>query len=187
MATGSGTLRQLTLRGQDAAVAVIDVAGGTLTLDGCEVAAAAKAALAVCGASAAVWMRHGRIRNSAGLGVVISDGATGTFERTVIEHVGSDGVTISSGADPAFSECTISDVKGIGVAARDNARGVVAGCEIPRITRAGGAVCECSSTRMTSARLHDTPEVGGLGTSGARPRLSECGTLHTGPRRTGLG
>jgi len=174
MATGSATLRQLTLRGQDAAVAVIDVPGGTLTLDGCEVAAAAKAALAVCGAAAAVWMRHGRIRNSAGLGVVISDGATGTFERTVIEHVGSDGVTISSGADPSFSECTISDVKGIGVAARDNARGVVAGCEITRITGAAVALRECSSTRMTSAWIHDTSDVGVLITSAARPVLEDC-------------
>ena len=60
------------------------------------------------------------------------------FERTAIEHVGSDGVTISSGADPASRDCTISNVHGIGVgvATAGNARGVIQGCEIARITGA---------------------------------------------------
>jgi hypothetical protein len=38
-------------------------------------------------------MHAGRIRNPAGLGAVIPDGAGGTFERTAIEHVGSGGVS----------------------------------------------------------------------------------------------
>jgi SpoVK/Ycf46/Vps4 family AAA+-type ATPase len=180
MASGSVTLNQLILRGRDAALPAVDVAGGSLTLDRCEVAAVARAGIQVCGARAAVVMRDGRVRNSAGLGVVISDSASGTFERTVIEHVGSDGVTITSGADPAFRECTISDVQGVGVATGDNARGVVQGCEITRVSGAAVAFRESSSTRMTSAWIHDTSDVGVLITSAARPVLEDCEIRDTG-------
>jgi SpoVK/Ycf46/Vps4 family AAA+-type ATPase len=180
MAAGSATLRQLTLHGRDAAVAVTDVTGGSLTLDRCEVMAAARAALDVRGASAMVTMTGGRVRNSAGLGVVISSGASGTFERTVIEHVGSDGVTISTGADPAFRDCKISDVQGVGLATRDNARGLIQGCEITRITGAAAAFRDGSSTRMSSAWIHDTWDIGVLIASGARPVLEDCEVRDTG-------
>ncbi|HMH91757.1 MAG TPA: right-handed parallel beta-helix repeat-containing protein [Streptosporangiaceae bacterium] len=180
MAAGSATLRQLTLHGRDAATAVTDVTGGSLTLDRCEVMAAAKAALEVRGVAATVTMTGGRVRNSAGHGVVISGGARGTFERTVIEHVGSDGVTISSGADPAFRDCKITDVQGVGLATRDNARGLIQGCEITRITGAAAAFREGSSTRMSSAWIHDTWDIGVLVASGARPVLEDCEVRDTG-------
>ncbi len=180
MTAGSSTLRRLTLSGRDAAAAVIDVTGGSLTLEGCEVTAAARAAIETRGAAAAVFMRDGRVRNSAGAGVVICDGAGGTFERTVIEHVSSDGVAISSGADPAFRDCTIRDVQGTGLVASDNARGVVQGCEITRITGPAVVFSQNSSTRMSSAWIHDTWDVGVLVTSAARPLLEDCEIRDTG-------
>jgi SpoVK/Ycf46/Vps4 family AAA+-type ATPase len=180
MMAGSSTLRRLTLCGRDAAAAVVDVTGGSLTLEGCEVTAAARAAIETRGTGAAVFMRDGRVRNSAGAGVAICDGAGGTFERTVIEHVRSDGVAISSGADPAFRYCTISDVQGTGLVASDNARGVIQGCEITRITGPAVAFGQNSSTRMTSAWIHDTWDVGVLVTTGARPLLEDCEIRDTG-------
>ncbi len=174
MISGSATLRRLTLGGRDSAAAVIDVTGGSLSLDQCEVAAAGRAAIEARGPDATVSMHGGRVRNSAGLGVVISAAANGTFERVVIEHVRSDGVTISSGADPAFRDCTVSDVQGSGFEARDNARGVISGCEITRIAGPAVAFRERSSTRMASARIHDTRDVGVLVTSGARPLIEDC-------------
>jgi SpoVK/Ycf46/Vps4 family AAA+-type ATPase len=180
MAAGSVTLRRITVHGRDATSAAADVTGGSLTLDHCEVTAAARAAIDVHGSAATVSMSSGRVRNSAGLGVVISDGASGTFERTLIEHVGSDAVTISSGADPAFRDCTISDIQGVGVVTRDNARGLLQGCEITRITGAAVALREGSSTRLTSAWIHDTWDVGVLVTSAARPVLEDCEVRDTG-------
>ena len=177
---GSATLRQLILRGQDPMTAVTEVSGGSLTLDQCEVRAAARAAVEIRGSGAAMLMRGGRVRNSAGLGVVVADGATGTFERTVIEHVSADAVTISSGADPAFRDCTISDVQGTGLTTTDNARGIVAGCEITRITGAAVVLRESSSTRLTSAWIHDTQDVGVLIASAARPVLEDCEIRDTG-------
>ncbi len=180
MTAGSATLRQLSLGGHDATAAVIDVAGGSLSLDQCEVAATARAAIEARGAGATVSMSGGRVRNSAGLGVVISDGANGTFERAVIEHVSSDGVTISSGADPAFRDCTVSDVQGTGFEARDNARGVIQGCEITRIAGPAVAFRESSTTRMASAWVHDTWDVGVLVASAARPLIEDCEIRATG-------
>ena len=180
MTTGSATVRRVTLHGRDATCAAAEVTGGSLTLDHCEVTAAARAAIEVRGGSAAVSMNGGRVRNSAGLGVVICDGASGTFERTAIEHVRSDGVTISSGADPAFRDCTISDVQGAGIAARDNARGLLQGCDITRITGAAVALREGSVTRMSSAWIHDTWDVGIQISSSARPVLEDCEVRDTG-------
>ena len=180
MTSASAMLRQLVLRGQDPATAVTSVTGGSLTLDQCAVEATARAAIEVRGTSAAVLMRGGQVRNAAGLGVVITDGATGTFERTVIQNVGSDGVTISAGADPAFRECTISDVQGIGLTTADNARGVVQGCEITRVSGPAVALQESCSTRMSSAWIHDTHDVGVLIASGARPVLEDCEIRDTG-------
>ncbi|HUD37601.1 MAG TPA: right-handed parallel beta-helix repeat-containing protein [Streptosporangiaceae bacterium] len=180
VAAGSVTLRQIIVRGSDSALPVVDVAGGTLTMDHCDIDAAAKAGLLARGAGVAVIMNDGRLRNSAGLGVVICEGASGTFEKAVIEHVSSDGVTIASGADPAFRQCTISDIKGMGFAARDNARGLIQGCEITRISGVAVAFGERSSTRMNSAWIHDTGDVGVLVASGARPVLEDCEIRDTG-------
>jgi SpoVK/Ycf46/Vps4 family AAA+-type ATPase len=180
LGAGSATLRQLVLGGRDPVTAAVEVAGGSLTLDQCEVTAAAKIAIETKGADAAVFVHGGRIRNSAGHGVVVTDGASGKFERTVIEHVASDGVTVRSGADPAFRECTISDVQGTGFTASDSARGVVHGCEITRITGPAVALGENSSTRMTSAWIHDTADIGVLISSGARPLLEDCEIRDTG-------
>ncbi len=180
VAAGSATLRQVILRGHDAALPAVEVAGGSLTLDHCEIDAAAKAGLQARGPGVCVVMNGGRVRNSAGLGVIITEGASGTFEQTVIEHVSSDGVTIASGADPAFRQCTISDVKGVGVTTRDSARGMLQACEITRISGVAVAFRECSSTRMNSAWIHDTADVGVLVTSGARPVLEDCEVRDTG-------
>ncbi len=177
---GSATLRQLIVRGLDAAQAAVAVAGGSLTLDRCEIDAAAKAGLLARGAGVTVVMTNGKVRNSAGLGVVICEGASGTFDKTVIEHISSDGVTIASGADPAFRQCTISDVRGMGIAARDNARGSIQGCEITRITGAAVAFGERSATRLNSVWIHDTGDVGVLVSSGARPVLEDCEIRDTG-------
>ena len=166
-------LRRLTLRSRDPSAAVIDVTAGALALERCDIIAAARAAIEVRGEASTVTVRSGRIVNSAGHGVVISDGARGTFERVTIERVESDAVTISAGADPVFRECTISDIRGTGVSARDNAQGSLYGCELTRITGPAVAVMEASSTRLTSASIHDTSGVGVL-VAGARPVLEDC-------------
>ena len=180
VAAGSATLRQITMRGFDAALPAVAVTGGSLTLDRCEIDAAAKAGLPARGSGASVVMSEGRVRNSSGLGVIICENASGTFENAAIEHVSADGVTIASGADPAFRQCTIRDVKGIGFAARDNARGSVSGCEFSRIGGTAVAFGERSSTRMNSTWVHDTDDIGVLVTSAARPVLEDCEIRDTG-------
>jgi SpoVK/Ycf46/Vps4 family AAA+-type ATPase len=173
LAHGAVRLHGLSLRSRDSAVAVVNVTGGTLSLEQCDVTASGQAAIQVHGETAVVTAHDGRVGNSAGLGIVISDGAQGVFERVVIERVGSDGVTISGGADPAFRECTISDIQGAGVAAR-GARGSLDGCELTRITGPAVAVMEASSTRLRSTSIHDTSGVGILVTDTARPVVEDC-------------
>ncbi len=156
VAAGSAELRQVILRGRDATLPAVDVTGGSLTLDHCEIDAAAKAGLQARGTGAAVVMNGGRVRNSAGLGVVVTDGASGTFEQAVIEHVSADGVMISAGADPAFRQCTISDVGDVGVLVTSGARPVLEDCEV-----------------------RDTGSHGMLLTEGADPVVRRCSVTRT--------
>jgi SpoVK/Ycf46/Vps4 family AAA+-type ATPase len=173
LAQGTVRLQGLTLRSRDGLAAVVNVTGGTLSLEQFDVAASGHAAILVEGSTAAIAAYDGRVGNSAGLGIVITDGAQGSFERVVIERVRSDGVTISSGADPAFRECTISDIQGTGVAAR-GARGSLDGCELTRITGPAVAVMEASSTRLRSTSIYDTTGIGILVTDASRPVVEDC-------------
>jgi SpoVK/Ycf46/Vps4 family AAA+-type ATPase len=177
---GLVSVRGITFRATDPQAAAVRVSGGTLTLDGCEVAATCRAAIEAHGSGTAVSMLRGRVRNSVGSGVLISDGAAGTFERMVIENVAADGVVISAGADPAFQECTISDVTGTGLTAEGEARGSVRGCEITRIGGVAVRFSLRSVTRMAGARIHDTSEVGVLIESQAQPLLEHCEISDTG-------
>jgi SpoVK/Ycf46/Vps4 family AAA+-type ATPase len=177
---GPAQVSGITLGTADLQAPAVAVSGGTLTMDRCEVAATSRVAVEARGTGAAVSMREGRVRNSAGSGVAISDGAAGTFDRTVIENISADGVVISSGANPAFRDCTISDVQGIGVTAAGDARGVVHGCEITRISGVAMLIGTRSATQITSAQIHDTADVGVLVESRARPVLQDCEIRNTG-------
>jgi SpoVK/Ycf46/Vps4 family AAA+-type ATPase len=177
---GSVSVSGLTLRSTDPQAAAVSVSGGKLTLEDCEVAAACRAAIEAHGSGTAVSMRGGQVRNPAGSGVVISDGAAGTFERTTIENVASDGVVISAGADPAFRDCTICDVDGTGLSAADAARGTIHGGEITRIGGIAARFSRGSVTRMARTRIHATSDVGVLVESRAQPTLEECQISCTG-------
>jgi SpoVK/Ycf46/Vps4 family AAA+-type ATPase len=197
VAAGSATLRQIIVRGADAALPAVDVTGGALTLDRCEIDAAASAGLLARGAGAFVSMSEGKVRNSAGLGVVICEGASGTFENAVIEHVSSDGVMIASGADPSFRQCRIHDTGDVGVLVTSAARPVLEDCEI-RDTGSHGmllsegadpVVRRCSVTRtagegisvgggslgtFTECTVTDTAAAGVLVGGGSDPMFSKC-------------
>jgi len=180
LTAGSAAVSGITLRTADPQAPVVAVSGGTLTMEGCEVAAASRVAIEARGTGTAVSMRTGRVRNSAGSGVVISEGAAGTFDRTVIEKVSADGVVILSGANPAFRECTISEVRGVGFTAADDAQGSVHGCEITGVSGVAVLIGARSATRLTSARIHDNSDVGVLVEAQARPVLEDCEVYGTG-------
>jgi SpoVK/Ycf46/Vps4 family AAA+-type ATPase/type 1 fimbria pilin len=173
LAHGDVTLHGLTLRSLDRTAAVVQVTGGTLSLRECDITAVGRTALHVRGEGTVVSARDGRVGNTGGSGIVISDGAQGVFERIRVERVSADGVMITNGADPAFRQCVISDIHGTGVTSRD-ARGSLDGCELTRIDGPAVAVLGRSSTRLLSTSIHDTNGVGILMSGAARPVLEDC-------------
>jgi SpoVK/Ycf46/Vps4 family AAA+-type ATPase len=177
---GAARVSGMTLRATDSEAAAVSARGGTLTLEECEVAAACRVAIEAHGSATGVSMRGGRVRNSAGGGVAISDGASGRFERVVIKDISADGVVISAGADPTFRDCKISDVSGAGFTAAGEARGTVHGCEVTRIKGIAVQFGTRSVTRMAGAQIHDTSDVGVRVDSRAQPVLENCEISDTG-------
>jgi SpoVK/Ycf46/Vps4 family AAA+-type ATPase len=173
MGSGTVTLRQLTVRGHDQAFAALDVSGGSLTLDHCEIAAAALAGMDVHG-PAVVLMHGGRVRNSAGHGVLISGGASGTLTRAIIEQVGSDGVTITSTAAPVLEDCEIRDTGAHGMVLARDADPVVRRCSITRTSGAGISIAERARGTFTDCVVTDTAEAGALISGGSDPTFSAC-------------
>jgi SpoVK/Ycf46/Vps4 family AAA+-type ATPase len=180
LSAGPAAVSGITLRTTDAHAPAVAVSGGALSMEGCEIVTASQAAVEAHGRGATVSMREGRVRNPAGCGVVISDGAAGTFDRTVIENVAADGVVISSGANPVFRDCTIRDVQGVGVTATGDAHGNVLGCEITRVSGVAVLIGARSATKLTAARIHDTSGAGVVVEAQARPVLEDCEIRGTG-------
>jgi SpoVK/Ycf46/Vps4 family AAA+-type ATPase len=180
LSAGSAAVSGITLRTTDPHAPAVAVSGGALSLEGCEIETASQTAVEARGRGATVSMREGRIRNPSGCGVVISDGAAGTFDRIVIENVAADGVVISSGASPVFRDCTIRDVRGVGVSAKGDAQGDVLGCEITRVSGVAVLIGARSATRLTAARIHDISGAGVVVEAQARPVLEDCEIRATG-------
>jgi SpoVK/Ycf46/Vps4 family AAA+-type ATPase len=176
---GSVVVSGVALRAVDPGAAAVVVSGGTLSLEGCEVAAASEAAVEARGRGAVVSMRGGRVRNAAGCGVVVSDGAAGTFDRVVIEDVAADGVVISSGATPAFRDCEITGVSGVGVLV--SARGA-AGVAAARVEGAsgGGVVIEGQARPvLEGCEIRGTGSHGIVLSGGSAPAIRRCVVTRT--------
>ncbi len=129
-------------------------------MDRCEVEAACRVGIEVRGPGAAVSVREGRVRNSAGRGVVISDGATGTFERVAgaavaceIRDVGSDGIVLNEEADPVVRRCTVIRAAGHGVAVHGQSRGAFTDCAVMDGAAAGVLVAGASDPVFSQCRV----------------------------------
>jgi SpoVK/Ycf46/Vps4 family AAA+-type ATPase len=184
LARGDVSLDGLTLRSRDGAAAAVHVTGGTLSLDRCDVMAAGRAAVHLHGEGAVVTARDGRVGNSGGSGIVISDGAQGVFERVRVEQVRADGVTIADG-DPAFRQCMISDIGGVGILISGAARPVLEDCELRDIGSHGLALTDgadpvvrrCSITRAGGEGITLANGSGGSFTDGMVTDTGGSGVL----------
>ncbi|MFF4014695.1 right-handed parallel beta-helix repeat-containing protein [Streptomyces sp. NPDC001843] len=176
--TDAVMLTDLLLRGpEDDDAPVVDAFHGQAAFDGCEIVGNGWTAV-LSRNTGSLAMRHCRISNPAGAGIVDTSAEESVVADCVLEHLGSSAVVLSERARTTVRGCTMRDARGNGVLANGQTRGTVEDCDISRTDKPGIALEQHSATRVLRTALHDLV-TGVLVTSDARPELTELDVLAT--------
>ncbi|MBY8883112.1 right-handed parallel beta-helix repeat-containing protein [Actinacidiphila acidipaludis] len=201
LAADAVLLTDLTLRGGEGDLPVVDAARGQVALDGCEITGTGWTALLSRG-TGSLAMRRCRVTNPIGAGVV-ETGTTGSVvEDCVLEHLGTSAIVISEQGRAAVRGCTLRDARGNGLLANGSSRGSMEDCEIsstdkPALALEGSTTLTVSRTDVHSAsvgaylatsarttleevRISDTYGHGVVVAGGCDPYLVRCSTARTG-------
>ncbi|WP_261562702.1 AAA family ATPase [Frankia tisae] len=170
VAGGEVWLRDLELRGGDEHLPLVQVAGGLLRMDDCEIRASAAAAVHLRGGRA--LMRGGSIANPAGAAVV-ADAGDAEFTGVVVESIGGPGLVVSGDASPVLRGCVIRGVNGIGVLAAGTGSPLLADCRIGPVTGFGVLAQQETRLRLVTSEISGG-QVSLLAADGARPTLDRC-------------
>src|SRR5205814_4449017 len=106
-----------------------------------------------------------------GAGVIVVDGAGGTFSTCTFERTHASAIVIRAGARPRFQQCTFRDIEASAVLAADGAKGLVEDC---RITGGGNpaiAVEGNSSPVLRRVTVERPNGAGILIATGSRPAI----------------
>ncbi|WP_261801613.1 right-handed parallel beta-helix repeat-containing protein [Streptomyces sp. ISID311] len=148
-------LTDLTLRGRDENLPVLDTARGQVAMDGCEVVGSAWTALLARG-SGSLAMRDCRIINQSGAGIVVTSPVDSSIESCTLEHLGTSGVVIGERGRVTVRGCTIRNARGNGVLANGEAQGSIEECDISSTDKPAIALEEHSTTQVLRTVVHDT-------------------------------
>jgi len=169
----SATLSGLVLVHQGAETAAVEVPVGRLRMEECVVRADSATALWAY-RTAEVVANGCDFSNSGGAGVIMVDGAFGTFSGCSFERISASAVVIRTGARPVFKQCTFTDIEASAVLAADNAAGLFEDC---RITGAGNpavAVEGNSSPALRRVTVERPNGAGILVATGSTPVIEDC-------------
>ncbi|MFI5998698.1 right-handed parallel beta-helix repeat-containing protein [Streptomyces sp. NPDC051362] len=173
-------LTDLTLRGRDEDLPVLDASRGQVAMDGCEIVGAGWTALLARG-TGSLALRDCRISNTGGAGVVVTSAVDSSLESCTIEHLKTSGLVISEHGRVTVRGCTIRDAQGNGILTNGEAQGSVEDCDVSSTDKPSIALDERSTTRVLRTVVHDT-STGVSVTSKARTTLEDVRiTGTTGP------
>jgi SpoVK/Ycf46/Vps4 family AAA+-type ATPase len=171
---GDALLSGIVIGGEgDPDAAAIEITGGRLDLDRCEIRARHWSAV-YARSGGGFRMRDGVLRNPAGAGVIAARGSDVLVERTTFEQLGTSALVIAGGADPVLRECSLHDITGNAVCANDDAQGLVERCEISAVTGPALAFQPGSATLVRGCRVHHGASAAVHVDAGARPELADC-------------
>ncbi|WP_256789276.1 AAA family ATPase [Frankia sp. AvcI1] len=169
-AGGDIRLRDLTVRGGDEELPLVQAAGGRLGLDNCQLEATASAALHVRGGR--VGVRAGRIENAHGSGVVV-DAGVAEFTEVAVEATGGPALVVAGGAAPTFRHCTFAGLDGFGVVATGTGAPRIEGSRISSASSVAVLVQQESRARLVDTQI-DGSQVGLYVSGRAQPVLERC-------------
>ncbi|MGW2328200.1 right-handed parallel beta-helix repeat-containing protein [Streptomyces sp. NPDC001700] len=173
-------LTDLTLRGGNEDLPVVDAPRGQVAMDGCTVVGSGWTAV-LARENGSVAIRDCRISNPEGAGVVDTAPTGSVVADSVFEHLGTSAIVLGEQARTTVRGCRVRDAQGNGILANGEAQGRVEDCDVSGTEKPSIALEGKCSTHVLRARVHDT-SVGVYVTSSSRPTLEEVTvTDTTGP------
>ncbi|PZS32735.1 MAG: ATPase [Pseudonocardiales bacterium] len=166
---GSLTLRELTMRAGEGAA--VEMSGGEIVMDRCELSAPYGAGMRFAGRATATVTRC-TVTNAQD-GVVIED-AGGMLEDVQVKQIDGDGIIVRLGADPTLRNCEITECGNRGVYVYQAGRPVIEGCEISHVGGEGISVAHESAPIVRRCRVHDVQGVGIAFARGCSGRVENC-------------
>lgn len=183
MLAEEAVVRNLTFRAAPAAgekvAYTVDVPGGKLVLEGCEIGGGSKGGLWAHGEKAAPYLRKTNVRAPAGDGLFFSERAGGTVEDCELAQCLGAGARIAGGAKPVLQNCTARK-NGEGVAV-DEAAGALERCQLLENRGAGIRVGQAGSPTLRGCTLSANTGTGITVAGRARASLEACKLVGNGP------
>jgi hypothetical protein len=163
------SLKGLVVKGTDANAIQID--GGRIRIEKCEVSTGYGAALAVSG-GATVNALDVKVTGGQ-YGFVIED-AGGILDKCQVANVADDGLIVRLGADPTVRNCTITGCGFRGVYIYQAAKPTLERCDISKTGDVGISVAHESAPTINACWIHDTHGVGIMFGRGCRGSVEGC-------------
>ncbi|MGW3150327.1 right-handed parallel beta-helix repeat-containing protein [Streptomyces sp. NPDC001177] len=173
-------LTDLVLRAGSEDLPVVDAPRGQVAMDGCTVAGSGWTAV-LARQTGSLAMRHCRVTNPEGAGIVDTAPTGSVIEDCVVENLGTSAIVITEGARSTVRDCRLRDARGNGILANGEAQGTVEDCDISATDKPALALEGHCTTRVARTAVHDVA-VGVYVTSDSRPTLEDITvTATTGP------
>jgi parallel beta-helix repeat protein len=165
---GSLTLQGMTLTSGAGAVVAEDV---ELTVERCTLSAEVGPAMAIRGCRRFTVNRC--TVTGADQGIVV-ESSSGRLDETTVANVSGDGIVLGLGADPELRNCTVTDCGQRGIYVYQYARPVIESCEVSRTAHDGIAVAQQSRPEVRRCTVRDTGGVGITFAAGCAGAIDEC-------------
>jgi parallel beta-helix repeat protein len=163
------TLQGLVLRAPD--TTGVNVSGGRVKLERCEVSARYGAAISVTDGAT---IEATDVTVSGGQYGILVEDSGGLIERCEIRNVIEDGLIVRLGADPTIRDCTITECGHRGVYVYQAGRPTMEHCEVSRSGDAGVSIAHQSAPTLRNCRIHDCKGVGIVVGRGCRGLIEGC-------------
>nr|WSZ98218.1 right-handed parallel beta-helix repeat-containing protein [Streptomyces sp. NBC_00857] len=170
-------LTDVTLRGGNEDLPVVDVPRGQVAMDGCTVVGSGWTAV-LARENGSLAMRDCRVSNPEGAGVVDTAPTGSVIADSHFEHLGTSAIVLGEQARTTVRGCRVRDAQGNGILANGEAQGRLEDCDISGTEKPSIALEGKCSTHVLRARVHDT-SVGVYITSSSRPTLEEVTVTDT--------
>lgn len=159
MSTSHAIVRNLTLRQTGGDWFAVDIAVGSLVLEGCDISSAGASCVGVHDGANAT-MRKNRIHDGKDAGIHVYDQGQGVIEDNDIANNAKPGIAISTTGNPTIRKNRIHDGNDHGIFVYDQGQGVIEDNEIAGNARAGIGISTGGNPTVRKNHIHDGEDSG---------------------------
>lgn len=191
MRTDKALMRGLTLQGRGTrngkSFFAVEISGGELALENCDITSDSLSGVAVYGAGANPLIKNCRIHDCADSGFYIFDNARARIENCDVYRSANVSVAITQGANPTLKNCRIFDGENGGVVVWGNgAAGVVEDCKIYNHRLANVGVREYANPTFRRCEIFGGRDTGVFVHQNGYGIFEECGIYRNAEAEIGV-